>query len=36
MRSFFAQCDRIEDPAREPDWEYHLAAMHESRQTEHQ
>lgn len=31
VRSFFAECDRIEGPAREPEWEEHLAAMRESR-----
>ncbi|MYB35827.1 MAG: hypothetical protein F4Y26_00225 [Gammaproteobacteria bacterium] len=31
VRSFFAECDRIEGPAREPEWEDHLATMRESR-----
>ena len=35
VRSFFAECDGIEGPAQEPDWEDHLAAMHESRRSEH-
>ena len=31
VRSFFEECDSIEGPAREPDWEEHLATMQESR-----
>ncbi|MDE0692203.1 MAG: hypothetical protein OXI55_08180 [Gammaproteobacteria bacterium] len=31
VRSFFAECDEIEGPTREPEWEDHLAAMRGSR-----
>ncbi len=34
VRAFFVECDRIEGPAQEPDWEDHLAAMRESRRAE--
>ena len=30
LEAFFRECDTIEGPEREPDWEEHLAVMRES------
>lgn len=31
IEAFFAECDRLPGPDREPDWEEHLATMNQSR-----
>ncbi len=31
LKRFFEECDALEGPAREPDWEEHLAVINESR-----
>lgn len=31
LDAFFAECDRLPGPEREPDWEEHLATMDQSR-----
>ena len=31
LRKFFRECDALDGPAREPEWEEHLAVINESR-----